>query len=139
LTKRLWEWADVQEVGNDTPQGGTDSQRRDERDSLFVFARLKHEDQPGEGQMVRVRNVSSGGLMADAPEDYPQGIRVEVVLEGVGVVRGAVAWAEAGRVGIAFDHPIDKTLARKPRQAKPDEELFRPTALDYRRPGLKAR
>lgn len=126
-------------LGSDTPQGGTDSQRRDERDSLFVFARLKHEGQAGEGHNVRVRNVSSGGLMADAPEDFRQAARVEIMLEGVGLVRGAVAWAESGRIGVAFDHPIDKTLARKPRTAKADEDLFRPTTLDYRRPGLKAR
>lgn len=141
LTKRLWDWADVKEaLGNDAPQGGSSSQRRDERDSLFVFAKLKHEDQSGEGQMVRVRNVSSGGLMADAPDDFRQSARVEVTLEGVGMVRGSVAWAESGRIGVAFDHPIDKTLARKPRQAKADDDnLFRPTAIDYRRPGLKGR
>jgi hypothetical protein len=126
-------------LGNDTPQGGADSQRRDERDSLFVFARLKHEGQAGEGHSVRVRNVSSGGLMADAPEDFRQAMRIEIALEGVGTVLATVAWAEAGRIGVAFDHPIDKTLARKPRAAKADEELFRPTAIDYRRPGLKAR
>lgn len=126
-------------MGNDTPQGGADSQRRDERDSLFVFARLKHEGQAGEGHSVRVRNVSSGGLMADAPEDFRQAMRIEIALEGVGTVLATVAWAEAGRIGVAFDHPIDKTLARKPRAAKADEELFRPTAIDYRRPGLKAR
>ena len=117
-----------------------ESQRRDERDSLFVLAQLKHEDARGEGEVVRVRNVSSGGLMADAPDDFRQGARVEVTLEGVGTVLGVVAWAEAGRIGVAFDHPIDKSRARKPRTVKvEDEALFRPTSLDYRRPGLRNR
>ena len=118
-----------------------ESQRRDERDSLFVLAQLKHEDASGAGETVRVRNVSSGGLMADAPEDFRQGERVAVTLEGIGTVHGVVAWAESGRIGVAFDHPVDKSRARKPRPAvKPAEEkLFRPTSLDYRRPGLKLR
>ncbi len=123
-------------IGSHTPEGGTESQRRDQRDSLFVLARIKPEGQAGEGVSVRVRNVSSGGLMADAPDDYRPGMRIEVTLENIGDVAGSVAWAEAGRIGVAFDHPIDKSLARKTRSSKSDE-LFRPTAQDYRRPGLK--
>jgi len=87
---------------------------------------------------VRVRNVSSGGLMAQASDEYRPGVRVQVTLEGVGHVSGSVAWAEAGRIGIAFDHPIDKALARKP-QGAASNELFRPTAIDYRRPGFRSR
>ncbi len=121
------------------PEGGPESQRRDARDSLFVLARLKHEGAAGDGEAVRVRNVSSGGLMAQAPEGFHEGMRVEVTLEGIGTVSGMVAWAEAGRVGISFDHPVDKALARKPRAALADEQLFRPTAIDYRRPGLRPR
>jgi hypothetical protein len=126
--------------GKHAVEGGLESQRRDVRDSLFLLAQIKHEDTPGDGETVRVRNVSSGGLMADAPEDFRQGVRVEVMLEGIGVVRGVVAWSEAGRIGIAFDHPIDKARARKPRPGKAeDDQLFRPISTDYRRPGLKSR
>jgi hypothetical protein len=127
---------------DDTPMGGqpletgADSQRRDQRDSLFVLARIKPEGHAGEGTQVRVRNVSSGGLMADASDDYRPGMRIHVALEGIGEVAGSVAWAEAGRIGVAFDHPVDKTLARKTK-GKSEDELFRPTVQDYRRPGLK--
>ena len=116
-----------------------ESQRRDERDSLFLLAQLKHEGAAGDGETVRVRNVSTGGLMAQAPADFRPGMRVEVMLEGIGAVSGSVAWAESGRIGVAFDHPVDKALARKPRSAQADAELFRPTALDFRRPGLRPR
>jgi len=122
-------------IGNHMPEGGTESQRRDQRDSLFVLARIKPEGQVGEGVAVRVRNVSSGGLMADAPDDYRTGMRIEIALDNVGEVAGVVAWAEAGRIGVAFDHPIDKARARK-KPGKPDE-LFRPVTQTYRRPGLK--
>jgi hypothetical protein len=124
-------------INNQGPEGAAESQRRDPRDSLFVLARIKPEGQAGEGASMRVRNVSSGGLMADAPDDYRPGMRVAVALEGIGEVTGVVAWTEAGRVGIAFDHPIDKSRARKARGKT--EELFRPLIADHRRPGLKPR
>lgn len=123
-------------IGSHIPDGGADSQRRDQRDSLFVLARIKPEGQAGEGVAVRVRNVSSGGLMADASDDYRPGMRIEVALENIGEVAGSVAWAEAGRIGVAFDHPIDKARARKTAPGKRDD-LFRPVAQKYRRPGLK--
>ena len=123
-------------IGSHIAEGGADSQRRDQRDSLFVLARIKPEGQAGEGVAVRVRNVSSGGLMADASDDYRPGMRIEVSLENIGEVAGSVAWAEAGRIGVAFDHPIDKSRARKTAPGKRDD-LFRPVAQKYRRPGLK--
>jgi len=124
-------------IGSHTPETGPESQRRDERDSLFVLARLRPEGDMGDGITVRVRNVSSGGLMADASDGYRQGMRVEVILEGMATMAGSVAWAEAGRIGIALDHPIDKSRARKP---KPKEEsIFRPVIGNHRRPGLKPR
>lgn len=116
-------------------------QRRDPRDSLFLLARLKAEGAPGEAATVRVRNVSSGGLMAEASDDYRPGGRVEVTLDGIGLVKGTIAWAEAGRVGVAFDHPVDKSLARKGGAKKTAEEpVFRPLVSgDHRRPPLKPR
>jgi hypothetical protein len=124
-------------IGSHTPETGGESQRRDQRDSLFVLAKLRPEGDGGEGDTVRVRNVSSGGLMADASDHYRAGARVEVDLEGIGTMSGSVAWSEAGRIGVAFDHPIDKSRARKTK-AKSDE-IFRPLVMTERRPGLKPR
>lgn len=126
-------------LGKHTQDTGPESQRRDERDSLFVLARIRHEGDQGDAIAVRVRNVSSGGLMADVSDDYRPGARVEIILEGIGTVAGSVAWAEAGRMGIAFDHPIDKARARKPAAKKDDADLYRPRPTDYRRPPLKPR
>ena len=124
-------------IGSHIPEVGPESQRRDVRDSLFVLAKLRPEGDAGEGDKVRVRNVSSGGLMADASDQYRPGMRVEVDLEGIGLMSGSVAWSEAGRIGVAFDHPVDKSRARKAK-AKSDE-LFRPAVSHERRPGLKPR
>lgn len=87
--------------------------RNESRDSLFLMADYRL---PGGGEVkhVRVRNLSSGGLMAEMPEDLPQGQSVEFDVRGIGWVGGKVAWSAAGRVGIAFDRAIDPMLARKP-------------------------
>jgi hypothetical protein len=116
-----------------------DPQRRDERDSLLVLAVIRPEGSGGDGVTVRVRNVSSGGLMAEAPDDYRAGLRVEVQLEGIGRQTGTVAWSEAGRIGIAFDHPVDKARARKPVVKRKEPDLLHHPDSGYRRPGLKPR
>jgi hypothetical protein len=81
------------------------------RDSLLLTASLKigeHREQ------VRIRNLSEGGLMAETARPVSLGQPVTIEVRGIGVVEGRVAWATDGRIGIAFDEPIDPKLARKP-------------------------
>jgi PilZ domain len=63
---------------------------------------------------VRIRNLSAGGLMAEAPLRVARGELVEINLRSIGWISGHVAWATEGRLGIAFDHPINPKDARKP-------------------------
>jgi hypothetical protein len=88
------------------------SQRTDSRDSLMLSALFRVAGRPDE--QVRVRNLSSGGLMAEYAQPIDRGSHVEVEVRGVGWVSGRIAWATDGRVGIAFDSSIDPMLARKP-------------------------
>ncbi|MCA1196620.1 PilZ domain-containing protein [Sphingomonas sp. R647] len=87
------------------------SQRNAVRDSLFLAATLRIEkvEVP-----VRVRNLSAGGLMAEYSDPVDSGTPVEINVRGVGWTRGHIAWSAEGRIGIAFDRPIDPLLARKP-------------------------
>jgi PilZ domain len=87
-------------------------QRSGARDSLLLTAQFRVDG--GSACTVRVRNLSAGGLMAEYAE--PIGLRTPVAVEvrGVGWVAGKIAWAAEGRVGVAFDTPIDPKLARKP-------------------------
>lgn len=62
---------------------------------------------------VRVRNLSSGGLMAEFDQPVAIGTAVQIDLRGIGAVDGRVAWTTQGRVGIALDREIDPTAARK--------------------------
>lgn len=89
------------------------SQRQEARDSLFLIAQFRLFGGRGEWQ-VRVRNLSAGGLMAELPEPLEIGTAVEVEVRGIGWVLGRIAWAAAGRVGVAFEQQIDPKLARKP-------------------------
>ncbi len=84
-----------------------------DRDSLFLKAILRFGSSKVENQ-VRIRNLSSGGLMAEAPLRVARGERVEINLRSIGWITGHVAWVTEGRIGIAFDHPINPKDARKP-------------------------
>lgn len=92
---------DDQEIG--MPKRGNN------RDSLLVKAILRFPSTKDEGE-VRVRNISSGGLMAEAPLRHPRGEPVEVKLRNIGWVSAKVAWVAETRFGIAFDVPIDPKL-----------------------------
>ena len=83
------------------------------RDSLFLQAQLRFVGGEDCGE-VRVRNLSAGGMMAQAPVIAKRGDRVEVELRHIGRVTGYVAWVAKQRFGVAFDHEIDPKLARKP-------------------------
>lgn len=87
------------------------SQRNAARDSLFLAATLRIDmvEVP-----VRVRNLSAGGLMAEYSDHTEVGTPVEINVRGVGWTRGRIAWSTDGRIGIAFERPIDPLLARKP-------------------------
>jgi hypothetical protein len=89
------------------------AKRGPDRDSLLLKAVLRFPRTKDEGE-VRIRNLSAGGLMAEAPLRVARGEPVEINLRSIGWISGHVAWVTEGRLGIAFDHPIDPKNARKP-------------------------
>jgi hypothetical protein len=88
-------------------------QRTGARDSLLLTAQFRVAGDDKVAQ-VRVRNLSSGGLMAEYAAPVEIRTAVEIEVRGVGWVKGRIAWATDGRVGVAFDIEIDPLLARKP-------------------------
>lgn len=99
-------------LGKNSQTSGQPKRELD-RDSLFLHATLRFIDGDDCGE-VRIRNLSAGGLMAEAPVIAKRGDKVELELRNIGQVSGYVAWVAQGRLGIAFDHPIDPKQARKP-------------------------
>ena len=109
--------------------------RSEPRDSMFLMAILRRPG--GEDVTIKVRNLSSGGMMAECPVSFSRGEVIVVELRGIGVVGGRIAWTAGGRVGLAFDDPIDPRLARKPMASgAPQPNLVKPSRSMWR-PGLR--
>jgi hypothetical protein len=86
--------------------------RSADRDSLFLQASLIL---PGSAAPVtiRVRNLSPGGMLAEARIEVAQGAAVEIELRNVGRVTGRVIWVGEGKFGIAFDRAVDPQAVRR--------------------------
>ena len=56
---------------------------------------------------VRVRNVSTGGALVEGDRTLPPGSSVQLDLPECGSIGAEVRWAEARRMGLQFDDPLD--------------------------------
>lgn len=83
-----------------------------DRDSLFMQASVILPGRP-DPMIVRVRNLSPGGMLAEAKIQIDQGSAIEIDLKNVGPVPGRVVWAGEGKFGIAFDRPVDPQAVRR--------------------------
>jgi hypothetical protein len=110
--------------------------RAEPRDSMFLLATLRRVGGPE--VQVKIRNLSSGGMMAESPLSFLRDDRIEVDLRGIGTVPGRIAWTAGGRLGIQFDAAIDPRLARKPVAAAPapQQQLVKPSRAMWR-PGIR--
>ncbi len=109
--------------------------RSEPRDSMFLMAVLRRPG--GDDVTIKVRNLSAGGMMAECPVSFSRGEVIVTELRGIGVVGGRIAWTAGGRVGVAFDDPIDPRLARKPlTSSAPQPNLVKPSRQMWR-PGLR--
>ena len=89
--------------------------RSDER--IAPMLRVAKLEGPSGVQLIRVRNVSAGGLMAEIGQPVSVGDIVTVELSSQ-KIPGSVVWIRDGTVGVKFDQNIDlgELLAgRKPR------------------------
>lgn len=76
--------------------------RRAERTHLFLVATLTF---GRASAAVRVRNLSASGALVEGADVPPPG--TEIVLQrGVLEAVGTVAWASAGKAGLAFTDPV---------------------------------
>ena len=109
------------------------------RESIFLGAVVRIGDET-QSRNVRVRNISSGGMMIDLPGPQPRGLSVVAEMKGVGEVRGQIVWSTENRAGIAFAKVVDPKLARHTPAAPPATPAYaRPPADQSRRPGLAIR
>lgn len=110
-------------------------QRQIGRDSLFLMAELQAEGLDGKHR-IKVRNLSSGGMMGEGPVHVLRGALVGVNIRNVGWVEGSVAWVQGNRFGVAFREEIDPTIARAPIDQDLEDDLSdahrAPMAFDNR-------
>ncbi len=55
---------------------------------------------------IRVRNLSSRGLMGEGPIKVANGTRLDLELSNIGRVSGIVVWVQEPRFGVAFDDEV---------------------------------
>jgi PilZ domain len=108
------------------------------RESIFLGAVISLGNQR-QSLNVRVRNISSGGMMIDLVGPQPKGLSVTAEMKGIGEVRGRIAWSTENRAGIVFDRTVDAKLARHIATPSPAPLYSRPVADTTRRPGLAIR
>lgn len=60
---------------------------------------------------LTVRNISAHGLRGECAYPPRADEVVEIDLPGVGTITGHVRWGDGCAIGIAFDGPVDPTLA----------------------------
>lgn len=100
------------ETRDELPDDDLASQRAGSRDSMLLSAQLRVGDDAE--VTVRIRNLSSGGLMAEYAHPLAEGTPVQVEVRGIGWITGQIAWTAEGRIGVAFDREVDPMAARKP-------------------------
>lgn len=83
------------------------------RDSLFVMADMRIDGIDGEFR-IKVRNLSSGGMMGEGSVRVPRGAAVWINLRNIGWTEGSVAWLHDTRFGVAFREEIDPKVVRAP-------------------------
>ncbi|MEO7241130.1 MAG: PilZ domain-containing protein [Sphingomicrobium sp.] len=92
------------------------SERRNDNRVSSLLRSAKLTDAAGE-QLIRVRNISAGGLMAEATRSVAIGEQVALEMSSQ-KIPSTVVWIREGTLGIKFDQDIDlgELLAgRKPR------------------------
>ncbi len=81
-------------------------ERRDEPRNLAALRVAKLSLADGQNQLIRVRNVSAGGLMAEL--GYPLRVGEEVSIELTAQkIPATVVWTREGTVGLKFDQNVD--------------------------------
>src|SRR6476646_8114265 len=75
---------------------------RREDDRVFSTLQVGKLATVGGEQLIRIRNVSAGGLMADCGASPPVGDAVELEFSGQ-KIPSTIVWIREGTVGVKFD------------------------------------
>lgn len=88
--------------------------RQDRRDSLMLMSEI-HSTGGYRVGTVRIRNISSTGIMADRCPHLDVGAQMEIDLRNVGRVAGTIVWTDGDRMGMTFLSSIDPSCVIRAR------------------------
>jgi hypothetical protein len=71
----------------------------------LIWNGILHHDY--EWEIVRLRNISSGGALIECPVNLPSGVVVYLELERVGRLAATVSWSRGDQTGLAFEEAFD--------------------------------
>lgn len=94
----------------DTIEDGADTMVRARRYAVMLRGVIGRAGSRNRMQLT-VRNLSCDGLRGECAYPPQTDDAVEIDLPGIGAVTGHVRWGDGHAIGIAFDGPIDPTLA----------------------------
>lgn len=84
-----------------------------------LLAKTKLRDDSGKSGDARVRNLSEKGLGGVTDTPLEQGQKMTITLNGIGPVKGHVAWVKGKAFGMTFDTPIDPDALTLSKGTKP--------------------
>ena len=91
-------------------EGKTAEQRLLVRHPL-IWSGVLHHDY--EWEVVRLRNISSGGALIECPLSMPSGVTVYLELDNIGRLAATVTWSRENQTGLAFERPFDVSTLSK--------------------------
>ena len=95
-------------IGPPAPASGS-SRRRDPRSlTLLIVGRITGGNADG---LCRIRNISTGGLMAEVCASFAADEAVRIELRNGQVIAGQVRWTRDGALGVQFDTPVGFVVA----------------------------
>src|SRR5688572_3691576 len=71
----------------------------------LIWNGILHHDY--EWEIVRLRNISSGGALIECPVNLPSGVVVYLELERIGRLAATVSWSRGNQAGLAFEEAFD--------------------------------
>lgn len=76
------------------------------RSDVQMTAEIQVENLPGR-HLVKIRNLSSSGLMGEGQVAVTRGSKVTLELRGEQPIEGMVAWVQEDRFGVGFNDRVD--------------------------------
>lgn len=108
-------------------EGVEPSRRGPSRHPLIWNGKITWQQQ---SRTVRLRNISTSGVLIDSPFDFPEGTELMLDLGMSGLYEATVGWSRGGQAGLVFKAPFDISTLAAARPEVAPQSWQRPAYLD---------